>query len=130
VPDYTPDRYKNYYVKELDKTIIVDTYLLPEDKGKMKFFILKPDVKLFPDTYAFLFSFHLITLTMAVSILSGERDHVPAIVVYVAMEVVDLIFFITAYGEPFDNITLKWNVSKIVIFYLAIVNEKYRYAKL
>ena len=130
VPDYGPDRYKEYYVKELGKAITIDTYLLPEDKHRFAFFPLKPEVKLFPDTYVFLLSFHLITLAMTIAILEGEKEHVPAIVVYLAMEITDLIFFFTAYGEPFENITLKWNITKIIIFLLAIINERYRYAKL
>lgn len=130
VPDYGPDRYKRYYVNELGKEIIIDTYYLPDDQHKVAFFPLKPGMRLFPDTYVHLLSFHLITFFMSIAIFMGERDHVPAVLIYILLEVIDLAFFVLTYGEPFENITLRWNIVKIIIFGLAILNEKQRYAKL
>lgn len=85
---------------------------------------------MFPDTYMFLLSLHLITLTMSIVILMGEQDYKPAVSVFICLEVIDLTFYLLTYGEPFENITLRWNIVKIIIFGLAILNEKQRYAKL
>lgn len=130
VPDYGPDRYKRYYVNELGKEIIIDTYSLADDQHKVAFFPLKPGRKMFPDTYVFLLSFHLITLIMSIVILMGEQDHKPAVSVFICLEVIDLTFYLLTHGEPFENITLRWNIVKIIIFGMAILNEKQRYAKL
>lgn len=127
MPDYGPDRYKRYYVNELGREIIIDTYFLAEDQHKVAFFPLKSSVKLFPDTYVFLLSFHLITLIMAVVILMGEQDYKTSVSVFICLEVIDLMFFVFTYGEPFENIPLRWNVVKIIIFGIAILNEKQRY---
>jgi hypothetical protein len=125
VPDYGPDRYKEYYVGELGKNIMIDTYLLPTDAGRIAFFPLKPDVKLFPDTYIFLLGFHLITFFLSLALYEAEQDYKWVVAVYVVMELIDLFFYVIAYGDPFENITLTWNITKISIFLLAIFRQRY-----
>lgn len=120
MPDYGPDRYKEY--NHEGKIIIVDTWKLPEDKDKFSFFPFSK-VKLFPDTYAFLFFEHVILVLLSLVIWQNETRYVVPVIVYFAIQSVDLMFFVLSYGEPFKSIPITWNISKTMIFLFSIMTQ-------
>lgn len=120
MPDYGPDRFKNY--EHEGKIIRVDTWELPEDKDKVSFFPFN-DKKLFPDTYCFLLFEHVILVLLAVVIWQLETEFTGPVVVYLAIQSIDLLFFVLSYGEPFRSIPITWNISKTLIFLFAIMTH-------
>jgi hypothetical protein len=118
MPDYGPDRFKQYDYN--GKIITIDTWRLPEDKDKISFFPFNSK-KLFPDTYAYLFFEHLILVILAYVIWQNEPYFMGPAIVYFVIQSVDLIFFVLSYGEPFRSIPITWNMGKTLIFLFTIM---------
>lgn len=82
------------------------------------------DLRLTADTWVwFLFEHINMVIFAVIMAMPGKVSRGPA-VVFVFIYVVDLVNFIIHYDDPFVNITLPWNVTKIFIFLAAIINEK------
>jgi hypothetical protein len=133
VPDTGPDRFNAYKCPHCSEVIQVDTWELPEDSQRVEFFPFS-DKKLFIDTYVFLLCVHLIHVGMSVVILKNEIElqrigmgFVAAAGIFLAIHAVDTIFYLLSYGEPFKQIKLTWNITKICIFAYAIRKEATRH---
>lgn len=87
-------------------------------------FWLNSKVVLATDTWVWFLFEHINMIIFAVIMaLPGNVRRGPG-VVFVCIYVVDLINFVLHYDDPFEGITLTWNVCKIFIFLAAIINEK------
>jgi hypothetical protein len=81
------------------------------------------EVKLKYDTWIwFLFEHINILIYILIMILPGPIRRVPGIM-FLLIHVVDLLSFIIIYDDIFKRMPLTWNVLKIVIFGLVLINE-------
>jgi hypothetical protein len=125
VPDSGPDRYQPYTCPH-GETFLVDTWAFPEDPERIDFFLFD-DKTLYLDTWVWIMGGHLINLLMAVVIYRLEKVFTKCSTIYLAIHVVDLMFFVISYGDPFKGIKLTWNIMKIFIFGYAIGKETGKY---
>lgn len=103
-----------------------------DEKGKVTStigFWLNQSIVLTTDTWVWMFfeHFNLVIFTIIMA-LPGQVSRGPA-VVFIGIYIVDLITFIIHYDDPFINVSLPWNVAKIFIFLIAILNEKAEWKK-
>lgn len=89
-------------------------------KGEIGF-LLNPKVHLSYNQYVWLFSEHLILLALAVIIWDESREYKDLMLVFVFIQVMDMIGFILSYDDPLKDYVLTFNILKLLIFLLAIV---------
>lgn len=98
-------------------------FLFVPTEGEIGF--LLSDIKLAPDTYVWMLCEHLVIVGLAVVIVLQERTYFKSAFVFLGLQMIDTIGWIIAYDDPLKDLPFTFNEVKIVIFFLAIVNEKY-----
>lgn len=84
------------------------------------------DYKVPTQTYYYFLFEHLILVILAYVIFTLEPRYKAAAIVFIVIQVVDLIDYLLTYGEPwFDSKVFTWNTIKVGLFGGAIIYEKY-----
>lgn len=80
-------------------------------------------VKLAPDTYLYFLIEHLILVVLSCTILVGAVEHRFLIIVFITIQLIDTLFYVLFYGDPFKELPVNWNFCKIAIFLIGIIYE-------
>lgn len=121
-PDEGPDRFKDYQCPHCKEKIVIDTWELPPDRQADNYFLLVYQ-PLFVDTWMWFWGIYFTNMAMSFIIYRQENDYPKAALVYFLIWVVDAIFFILTYTDPFGGIKITWNIAKVLIFGYAITQD-------
>jgi hypothetical protein len=89
-------------------------------------FILNPEVKLSYNQYAWMICEHLIMIALAAIILDESTDHKNLLMVFLWIQIIDLLAFVLAYTDPLKNYVITFNILKLAIFIAAIVIDRWK----
>ena len=85
-------------------------------------FILNDKIKLQFDTYVWLLCDKLVVIGIVWVLYLVEPVYRRAMAVFLAIQIIDTFCWVLNYSDPFKPLT--FNVLKIVIFSVAILNER------
>lgn len=89
------------------------------------YFPFNPDVSLARDTYVYFLFERLILIVMSLYIYMESHKHRVALLVFVVIQVLDGVDYVLTYNMTWKLgwMLLSWDIMKIAIFTLAIINE-------
>lgn len=83
-------------------------------------FILNPEVKLTYNQYFWAMGEHLVLITLSLIIWDDAQEYKDLILLFVYIQVLDLVGFVLAYDDPLRDYIITWNILKTVAFGAAI----------
>lgn len=94
-------------------------------KGEIGF-LLNPEVKLSYNQYFWFIGQNLILITLAAVINDQEKEYRISTRWFIRLVIADFVIWVLSYDDPLKHYFITWNISKTVIFVLAIVYEWYQ----
>lgn len=85
-------------------------------------FLLNDEMKLHYDAYVWLLGDKLVVVGIVYVLYLVEPRYRQALAVFLAIQIVDTVCWILNYSDPFKPLT--FNILKIAIFLVAIINER------
>lgn len=88
------------------------------------------DVEITRDTYVYFLVEHLILVIFALDRLAISQKFRTALIIFVWIQVIDTFDYTLFYGQTWfyiESFPVSWNILKVVIFVLAIMNEVFMY---
>lgn len=110
-------------------TLVMSTVFLLTKNGDYKnfypYFPFNRDVVLTRDTYFYFLFEHLILVVMALFIYFESHRYKDALKVFVMIQIVDTLDYVLTYSATWEvlGFPLSWDILKVTIFALSIVNE-------
>lgn len=93
--------------------------------SEVKVGFLLSDVVLSLDTFVWMLCEHLVIVGLALVVYLQEQRYKKAVVVFLGLQLIDTFGWLLAYDDILKDLPFTFNELKIVIFFVAIVNEKY-----
>lgn len=103
-------------------TLAVSTFFLFVPASGEVGFLMNDKIKLQTDTYVWLLCDKIVVIGIVWVLYLVEPIHRTALAVFLAIQIVDTICWVLNYSDPFKPLT--FNILKIVIFSVAIINER------
>ncbi len=103
-------------------TLAISTIFLFMPVGGEVGFLLNDKVKLQIDTYVWLLCDKIVVVGIVYVLYLVEPRYRQSMAVFLAIQIVDTVCWILNYSDPFKPLT--FNILKIVIFLVAIINER------
>lgn len=110
-------------------TLVMSTVFLLTKNGDYKnfypYFPFNRDVVLTRDTYFYFLFEHLILVVMSLFIYFESYRFQTALKVFVMIQIVDTLDYVLTYSATWEvlGFPLSWDILKVTIFSLAIINE-------